>query len=100
MPRRRSGNPPAIRMKGADMADPNKPPRGFLIASLVFMVLWLGGCGVGCGGLISGARDLVDDAQNAQSSASGEPVLLDGNGDTGVIFTTSSRLRCAVQTDS
>jgi hypothetical protein len=78
------------------MADPTKPPKGFLIAALVFLLVWLVGCGVGCGGLIVGVKNLVDNASNAETSAVGEPFEVRADDSHAAIFTSSSATRCQV----
>jgi len=78
------------------MADPTKPPKGFLIAALVFLLVWLAGCGVGCGGLIVGVKNLVDNASDAETAAVGEPFEFRANDSQAAIFTSSSATRCQV----
>ena len=78
------------------MADPTKPPKGFLIAALVFLLVWLAGCGVGCGGLIVGVKNLVDNASDAETAAVGEPFEFTANDSQAAIFTSSSATRCQV----
>jgi hypothetical protein len=73
------------------MADGPKPPKGFLIASVICFVLALGGCGTGIAGVatLAGA---VDDI--ATTTPFGEPLSFTAESDTGALVLLTTAAEC------
>lgn len=82
------------------MADPSKPPKGWLIAALVFLLLALAGCG---GGTL-GCRSFVDDLRGAVTAGravdEGETARFRADGVIGAVFVSTGDMTCEATDDS
>jgi hypothetical protein len=80
------------------MANGNKAPKGWLIAAFVFLLLGLGGCGLGA---VSTAG-FVDDVGDSIVSPTpyGEVVDFTGTGDDALIMASDGRADCTITDES
>ncbi len=77
------------------MADGPKPPKGWLIASLVFLLLAFAGCGGGVAGCGSFANDLKSAVGQTGEARLGDQTTFTATGSVGAIMTTSrASVRC------
>jgi len=76
------------------MADGSKPPKGWLIAGLVFLLLALAGCGGGALGCRSFVSDLQDAVDQGGRTPDGESSTFTAPGPVGAIFATRADTTC------
>ena len=77
------------------MADGPKPPKGWLIASLVFLLLAFAGCGGGAAGCGSFASDVTKAVRETGQSPLGDQVTFTATGSYGAVLSTHpSSTRC------
>ena len=79
------------------MADRINPPKGWLIASLIFLILSMGGCATGGVGLVSFGSKISDSVQNSTATAYGQTSSLEATGSKVLILTTTSDVQCQVR---
>lgn len=80
--------------------DPNKPPKGLLIAGIVLLVLGLGGCGYGCTSVVGLVDDITDVASGSSTVAFGQTTTLESDAGGAVILASSADPNCEVVDDS
>lgn len=76
------------------MADGPKPPKGWLITGLVFLLLSLAGCGGGTLGCASFGSDLQDSVDQGGRTPLGESSTFTASGSKGAILATATSATC------